>query len=164
MKAYLSSLNEREKWMIAGAGLCLILYVYYIFLYSPLSHRVNQRSSQLNDKINTLQWMHQVRQQHHSLQPKQKLTNSQLLTTLATQLKKDPALKFPYQLQQTGSGDVQLSFDTVAFNLFFSWLEKINNQYDISVKQFEAERTNTPGVTRLTIILNSAVESGVSSR
>lgn len=157
MKAYLSTLNEREKWMLIGTALCLFLYVYYLFLYSPLSQRVTQKSTQLAEKTATLNWMQKIRQQSHVKQTKKKIVdNSQLLTTLATQLKDDPTLKFPYQLQQTGSGDIQLTFDAVAFNLFIAWLERINQHYAITVKQFEADRSKTPGITRLMILISSA--------
>lgn len=98
-----------------------------------------------------------IQQQSHTKQTKKQIVdNSQLLTTLATQLKNDTNLKFPYQLQQTGSGDIQITFDSVAFNLFITWLEKINQRYAITVKQFEADRSKTPGVTRLMILLSSA--------
>ncbi|MGM9453278.1 GspM family type II secretion system protein LspM [Legionella bozemanae] len=157
MKAYLSTLNEREKWMLIGTALCLFLYVYYLFLYSPLSQRVTQKSTQLAEKTATLNWMQKIRQQSHVKQTKKKtVDNSQLLTTLATQLKDDPTLKFPYQLQQTGSGDIQLTFDAVAFNLFIAWLERINQHYAITVKQFEADRSKTPGIARLMILISSA--------
>ncbi|MBI2786617.1 MAG: type II secretion system protein M [Legionella longbeachae] len=156
MKSYLSTLNEREKLMLVGAAFCLVLYIYYLLLYSPLSHRVTQKSNQLVDKIATLQWMQKIRQQNHTPPTKKVLSNSQLLTALATQLKKDSTMKFPYQLQQTGSGEIQLTFDTVAFNLFITWLEKINKHYAITVKQFDAERTDTPGVTRLMILISAA--------
>ncbi|WP_454781039.1 GspM family type II secretion system protein LspM [Legionella sp. WA2022007384] len=157
MKAYLSTLNEREKWMLIGAALCLLLYVYYLFLYSPLSQKVSQKSTQLVEKTATLAWMQKIRQQSQVKQTKkQSVDNSQLLTTLATKLKNDPTLKFPYQLQQTGLGDIQLTFDAVAFNLFIAWLEKLNQRYAITVKQFEADRSKTPGVTRLMILISSA--------
>lgn len=156
MKAYLSTLNEREKWMLISAVLCLFLYVYYLFLYSPLNQQVSQKSTQLVEKTATLSWMQKIRQQSQRKQTKkQTVDNSQLLTTLATQLKNDPTLKFPYQLQQTGSGDIQLTFDAVAFNLFIVWLEKINQHYAITVKQFEADRSKAPGVTRLMILISS---------
>ncbi|PWY53856.1 general secretion pathway protein GspM [Legionella qingyii] len=156
MKAYLSSLNEREKWMLIGGTLCLLLYVYYLFLYSPLSQKVTQKSTQLVEKTTTLTWMQNIRQQSHIKQTKkQSVDNSQLLTTLATKLKNDPTLKFPYQLQQTGLGDIQLTFDAVAFDLFIAWLEKLNQHYAITVKQFEADRSKTPGVTRLMILISS---------
>lgn len=159
MKSYLSTLNEREKWMLIGTALCLLLYIYYLFLYTPLNNSVTQKSAQLVDKMNTLQWMKKIKRQGRTTQTKQIVNNSQLLTALATQLKNDPTLKFPYQLQQTGSGDIQLTFDAVAFNLFIAWLEKINQGYAITVKQFEADRTKTPGVTRLMILISSTAKT-----
>ena len=155
MNAYLNNLNERERWMLLGAGVCLILYCYYLFLYAPLTHQVTQKSTQLIEKKATLEWMEKVRQQKHHAKTKQTLDNSKLLTVLATQLKQDATLKFPYQLQQTGSGDIQLTFDEVAFNLFITWLEKINEQYAISIKQFNAERTTTPGMVHAMILISS---------
>ncbi len=156
MKTYLSTLNEREKWMLIGSVLCLILYCYYLFLYTPLSHQVTQKSTQLVEKIATLDWMKKIRQQNHKSKTKETVDNSQLLTILATQLKEDSTLKFPYQLQQTGSGDIQLTFDAVAFNLFIAWLEKINERYAVSLKQFNAERTPTPGVVHVMVLLSAA--------
>lgn len=156
MKAYLSALNEREKWMLIGAVLCLILYCYYLFLYTPLSHQLTQKSTQLAEKTTTLDWMKKVRQNNHQSKTKETVDNSQLLTILATQLKEDSTLKFPYQLQQTGSGDIQLTFDAVAFNVFIAWLEKINERYAINLKQFNAERTPTPGVVRVMVLLSAA--------
>nr|WP_241030244.1 GspM family type II secretion system protein LspM [Legionella anisa] len=146
--------------MLIGTVLCLFLYIYYLFLYSPLSQRVTQKSTQLVEKTATLDWMQKIRQQSRMKQTKKKtVDNSQLLTTLATHLKNDQTLKFPYQLQQTGSGDIQLTFDAVAFNLFITWLEKINQHYAITVKQFEAERSKTSGITRLMILISSASET-----
>jgi len=63
VKAYLSTLNDREKWMLIGTAVCLFLYVYYLFLYSPLSQQVNQKSTQLVEKTATLEWMNKIRQQ-----------------------------------------------------------------------------------------------------
>lgn len=156
MKAYLSTLNEREKWMLAGALFGVLLYIFYLFLYSPLSDAVTLKNKQLIEKTNTLAWMQKVRLQNRASQPKQVVDNSQLLTIMATSLKEDSSLKFAYQLQQTGSGEIQLTFDTVAFNLFLTWLEKISKQYAITIKQFDAERTGTPGVTHLVILVSAS--------
>jgi general secretion pathway protein M len=155
MKAYLNSLNERERWMLAGAVLCLILYSYYMFLYTPLNHQVSLKSTQLVEKVTTLDWMKKVKQQYRKPKTKEAIDNSQLLTIMATQLKEDATLKFPYQLQQTGSGDIQLTFETVPFNAFIAWLEKINEHYQVNLKQFNAERTPTPGVVHVMVLISA---------
>lgn len=157
MKNYLSTLNEREKWMVVATALCLVAYCYYLLLYVPLSNKVTQKSAQLIEKIETLTWMQKIKQQGHSSKTKQTVDNSQLLTLLATQLKDNSTLKFPYQLQQTGTGDIQLTFDAVPMKLFIMWLAKINERYTITIKQFDIEHTETPGVTKLMIIISAAV-------
>jgi len=156
VKTYLNTLNDREKWMVIVAGVSLFIYGYYLLLYAPLSNQVNQKSTQLIEKTETLEWMKQVRMQKRSAKRKESVDNSQLLTILASQLKNNKTLNFPYQLQQTGSGDVQLTFDAVPFQNFIQWLAKINEVYSISIKQFDVEKTSIPGVTRLMIILSTS--------
>lgn len=142
--------------MVIVAGVSLFIYGYYLLLYAPLSNQVNQKSTQLIEKTETLEWMKQVRMQKRSAKRKESVDNSQLLTILASQLKNNKTLKFPYQLQQTGSGDVQLTFDAVPFQNFIQWLAKINEVYSINIKQFDVEKTSTTGVTRLMIILSTS--------
>ncbi len=156
MKSYLSGLNEREKWMVFGAGLCVFVYAYYFFLYSPLATKVKERQNQLIEKTETLQWMKKVNQLKTTTSVKKSVDNGQLLTLLSTQLKNNPTLKFPYQLQQTSSGEIQLNFDQVPFNLFIEWLAKFNNKYTINIKQFDVNKTVTPGIAQLMIILSAS--------
>lgn len=141
--------------MVLSAGLCIVIYVYYLFLYAPLSNKVTQKSTQLTEKIETLEWMKKVSQQSHSTKPKINVDNSKLLTILATQLKENESLEFPFQLQQTGSGEIQLSFDEVPLKQFLAWLKIIDEKYSISIKQFDVEHTERPGVTRLMILISA---------
>ncbi len=60
MKAYWYNLNEREKWMVAIAAICVFFYVYYLLLYAPLSTRVATKNKQLYEKTSTLKWMEQA--------------------------------------------------------------------------------------------------------
>ncbi|CEG57425.1 GspM family type II secretion system protein LspM [Legionella fallonii] len=156
MKNYLSTLNEREKWMLILATLCLFIYCYYLFLYAPLANSVAQKKAQFIEKTETLAWMQKVKQEGHALKKaKQNVDNSQLLTLLATQLKDNSTLKFPYQLQQTSSGEIQLTFDAVPFQLFMTWLAKISERYTMTVKQFDVQHSDTPGVTKLMIMISA---------
>lgn len=156
MKTYLSNLNEREKWMVIATVICLIAYCYYALLYNPLKNRVTSSSAQLVEKTETLRWMNEVKNIPLNAQKKQSTENGTLLTLLATKLKDNEIQKFPYQLQQTSSGDIQLSFNEIPFKWFIQWLAKIDASYIIHIKQFNADSTETPGVTKLTLILSSS--------
>ncbi len=79
-----------------------------------------------------------------------------MLTLFATELKENANLKYPYQLQQTSAGEIQLSFEQVPFNAFMTWLADIDSTYRITVKQFEVSATETAGLTKLMIIVNGS--------
>lgn len=156
MKAYLSTLNERERMMVFGAVFCVLFYIYYFLLYSPLAFKVKERTDQLIEKSQTLEWMSKVAQKKPSSEKKQSLDNGQLLTLLDSKLKDNPALKYPYNVQQTSSGEVQISFDKVPFNSFIEWLSQINQRYIIKVKQLEVTKTATPGISQLMIVISAS--------
>lgn len=154
MKGYLTSLNERDKWLLFAGVVVVVFYLYYLLLYSPLSNAVDLKTKQLIEKTQTLDWMKSIQHQAKTTKPKQAITDNQLLTLLDTQLKDNKSLNFPYQIQQTGSGDIQLSFNEVPFLLFVSWLSNLNENYTIHVIQFNVEPTTSAGVVKLMIILS----------
>ncbi len=155
MKAYWHSLNEREKWMVILAALCLGIYAYYLFLYAPLSTQIDQKQQLLTEKIATLDWMEKVKQRHATTTKKKQIDNSELLTILATQLKANRSFKEGYQLQQTNTGEVQISFNEVPFNGLMQWLTALNEQYNLTIKQFESSSSTTPGVVKLMLIISA---------
>ena len=162
MKAYLSNLNERERWMVILGGVALCFFLFYWLVYAPLVTSITEKSLQIKDKQETLDWMQTVRSQHATTEKPQSLSNSQLLTLLASQLRATSFKGFTYQIQQMGSGDIQLSYEQVPFNVFITWLWELNKTYTIHMKQFNAEHTSTPGLAKVLVVL-SAEETPSSS-
>ncbi|KTD23572.1 general secretion pathway protein M [Legionella lansingensis] len=150
---YWNNLNERERWMVGITAVCVLFYLFYLLIYSPLTTAVDSKSGQLKEKKETLTWMQQARQQPKNKKNPQVISNAKLLALIDGQLTSSTLKRFTYQLQQTGSGDVQLSFDQVPFNSFLSWLWTLTNNYAITLKQFSAEKTDTPGVVKLTVLI-----------
>ncbi|ASQ46598.1 type II secretion system protein GspM [Legionella clemsonensis] len=153
MSNYWNNLNERERWMVGIAAFCVIFYLFYLFIYSPLTISVETKTQQLQEKKETLAWMQQVRNQSTQRRAPQAITSSKLLALLGNQLSTGELHRFTYQLQQTGQGEIQLSFEQVPFNQFLSWLWKLFNDYALSLKQFSAERTDTSGMVKLTVVI-----------
>ena len=153
MKTYWGNLNERERWLLGTGALLCFVYLFYLLLYAPLASAVRNKSQQVAEKQETLAWMQQVRQQHKSRKAPLTLSSSKLLTVLAEQLNKTSFKQFPYQLQQTGASDIQLIFDKVPYDAFMAWVWTVNGKYTISIKQLNVERTDSPGVVKLMMII-----------
>lgn len=153
MKTYWTNLNTREQWMLGFGIICAFFFLLYLLVVSPLSNAVQDKSQLLMDKRVTLTWMQQAQQQYKTTKATKVLSSSKLLTVLAVQLKSTPFHRVPYQLQQTGSGDIQLSFDHVPYNAFVTWLWSVSKDYAFTIKQFNAERTDTPGVVKIMVMI-----------
>lgn len=152
---YWNNLSIRDRWAALIGSASLLVYLFYLLVYSPLNNAVSEKSSQLLDKQETLQWMQQIKKQPLESTPKQTINNGKLLSLVAAQLAQGHLKKFVYQLQQTGSGEIQLNFEAVPYSLFLSWLWTLNNNYNLRIKQFSCERSQTPGVVKLSVTISA---------
>lgn len=148
-----NNLNLRERWMAGLGAVFALFYLLYQLIYSPLASAVANQSKQLVEKQETLAWMEQVRQQPKNLKKVQAISNSKLLALIGNQLTDKAFSQFTNQLQQTGAGDIQISFDRVPYKQLLDWLWKLNTDYAITLKQFSVEHSDTPGVVKVMIIL-----------
>ena len=150
------NLNEREKWSVALGGIFCGVYLFYLTIYSPLTRAVASKEQQLQEKRETLAWMQKIQQQYRQTNPvTKKINNSKLLSLIATELSKSTFKTFTYQMQQTGAGDIQISFETVPYNAFITWLWEITHQYTIRLKELHIEHSATPGLVKLNLLIFS---------
>lgn len=152
---YWNNLNERERWLTGIGSVITLIYLFYLLIYSPLTTSVNDKSKQLIEKQQTLSWMQQVRQLPLNKKTKRSISNTKLLTVIGNQLNEKNFQPFPYQLQLTGPGDIQLSFEHVPYKQLLLWLWTLNNDYAITLKQFTADRSETAGVIKLLIVITT---------
>lgn len=153
INAYWNNLNERERWVLGSGVISCIFYLFYLVAYSPLTTAVHNKSQQLIEKQETLRWMQQVRLDYKVKKNPQLLTSSKLLTVLADEMNATSFKRFTYQLQQTGVSDIQLVFDQVPYNPFIAWLWSFSEKYTISIKQLMIERTDTPGIVKIMMVI-----------
>lgn len=151
---YWKSLNEREQGSLGFAGLFCVIYLFYLVIYSPLTSAVTNKNQQLKDKRESLAWMQKIQQQYR--QPGkaiQAIDSSKLLSLIASELSKPAFSAFTYQMQQTGSGDIELSFEKIPYNAFIKWLWEISHHYTIHIKELHIEHSETPGLVKLNLLI-----------
>lgn len=153
MKNYWYQLQTRERLMLGVGVVCCIVYLSYLILYAPLMQAVRTKTQQLHEKETTLFWLKSVQSEAKTHTSHQAVTTGQLLTVLNEQLKEKPFKSYPYQLQQTPNGDIQLAFAEVPFTPVIKWLWTLHEHYRITVKQLNAEQTTTSGIVNLSVVL-----------
>ena len=155
MISYWTNLNERDRLIAIIGGICLLIFIIYQYIYSPLATMTTSKNQELKEKIATLSWMRETKQKTQNSGNEKPVNSSKLLSIIAAELNKKPFSTFPHQIQQTSQGNIQLSFETVPFNAFLIWLWGIENTYIISIKQLDASRTSTAGVVKIMVLIDA---------
>lgn len=150
---YWQQWNERERLMVVIATLCVLIYGFYLGIYAPLTNAVTAKTKQLTEKQETLHWMQRAAQQARPKKAPQSISNSKLLSIIATELGTNHLKPFPYQMQQTASGDIQLSFEQVPYTAALQWLWSLNENYQLKLKQLRIDKSDTAGVVKLAVVL-----------
>ncbi len=151
MKAHWQQFSEREQIAVVVAGLCLIAYLFYALLFSPLTIAVSNARKHWYEKNNTLIWMRHAQQNYSQEKRPQKVAAGNLLSILTQVLKHASFHRFPYQLAQTASGEIQLSFDEVPYNAFMEWLRDQSMRYTLTIKNLDVTKTTVPGVVKISV-------------
>ena len=155
MKIDWSRFNDRERWMLGFGGVCCGFYLLYALIYAPLIDGVHDKRAEVLEKQTTLVWMQRVSQQQNATHAQKKVSTSTLLTVFARQLKTTSFHQMAYQLEQTGGGDIQLSFDAVPYTAVMVWLRGMTEAYACSIKQLNIERTKTPGGVKWMLVIRN---------
>lgn len=152
MKSYWQQLNERDQTAVAIAGVCVIAYLLYLLVFSPLLSMVSQAKQHWQEKNNTLIWMRRMQQNYSHEKRPQTIEAGNLLSLLTQVLRQASFQRFPYQLAQTSTGEIQLSFEEVPYNAFIGWLREQSSRYTLTIKNMDINKTKILGVVKVSVI------------
>lgn len=152
MKAHWQQLNERDQAAVAIAAVCVIAYLLYVVVFAPLSTMVSQARTHWKEKTNTLIWMQRAQQNYSHEKRPQTVEAGNLLSLLTQVLKQTSFQRFPYQLAQTNTGEIQLSFEDVPYNAFIAWLRDQSSRYTLTIKSMDMNKTKVAGVVKVSVI------------
>ena len=106
-------------------------------------------------KEKLLTWLRGAQQQYHAAHPITHMNASQILAIITEQLKQSSFKEFPYQLQQSGQGEVQLLFAEVPYNAYMHWVWGLSQRYGIHIQQWQVERGSMDGVVKASITMTT---------
>lgn len=133
------NLNLREQVITGGGGAIAIVLLFYLFIWSPFTASLITTKNYVLYQQNLVAWMQQAEQKLQTLTATgntiQKISNSDLLTTLDTTLKQHQLAAFMNGMQQTDNNTVLVRFNKVPFDSLIAWINSLWNNYEIKVQQ-----------------------------
>ncbi|NND60219.1 MAG: type II secretion system protein M [Gammaproteobacteria bacterium] len=150
MKEWFDSLEEREKYTLAGGAVFLLVVALWLLIINPLysgttenRQRIDQlrtdlaRATVLNAEI-------KAQQQSGGGQPRAQAGNQSLMILL--QRSATSAGLEVNRSRPLDENTVRVQFEGAAFDALVGWMAAMVSRYGVSVDIASVERTNTPGM------------------
>lgn len=158
LKIWWSPLSVREKQSVLFGSISLVIFLFYVVVWSPLSAHIDDMRKQITTGEKTLQFMQSAEkqiQQHQGDEAAAATVASpvELLSYLQKQLDKSGLAGSVTQMKQSSDDAVTLKFQTVAFDRLIRLLLLVMKEQRVSVDQLTAIAGNTPGVASVDLVL-----------
>lgn len=158
MKQYWQNLAPRERQLLAGGSLFLLVFVSYAFLWSPFQEELVFKQQAAQDQKNLYAWMQSKAGEIQALKAgttgkKQLDRSGQSLLGLADKSAREQGLaRAIKRIQPRSNGGVQVWLDKASFDQVLFWLEELS-RYGITIESFKARRQVDAGTVNVEVIL-----------
>ena len=145
MKQFFTQLNRREKQLIIYGGLLILVVLLWLMVFRPVTRHINQQAelkSQLQQQLDGMQQaaVNLIGQQTTTRQslPADK-TFSAWLDDQLRQLNLQQSVK---RSEPINDKTVNLWLESVPFDIWADWLQRIDKQYGVVVDQADINVTD----------------------
>jgi general secretion pathway protein M len=151
MKAWLASLEPRERLMVYVGAAALLLLFAYLLLLRPFHVGYDKLRAGVAEQRETVQWMMQSAARVKQLQrsgaaDSEGLDGRSLLSVTDTAARAaglGPSLK---KVEPDGSQGVRVWLDGARFDDMVGWLDVMGSRYGADVDTITLERAASPGL------------------
>jgi len=150
MKQWFLSLNERERMLVGGGGIAVVIMLLYAMVWNPVMQGVVEQQAALTRASKLLVWMKKSVADARGLQgagaQAAGLRPGQSLLSLIDSTAKTSG--FGAQVKRVkpeGENKVQIWIDEVSFDQLVQWLETLEKRYGVHVASTTMDRSNLDG-------------------
>ncbi|MEM7357801.1 MAG: type II secretion system protein M [Pseudomonadota bacterium] len=139
------NLQKREQLVLAGGAVAIVLIVAYAFVWQPWQAALHHMETVLPNKRVELVWMRQQAaaiQQGGARQVRQVRGANQSLMAVIEQTARAGGIKDAIQqmVPRQNNQEVSVVLEGASFNQWVRWVDTLQQQYAVSIKQLTADR------------------------
>ena len=156
MKDWFLQLNQREQTSLLALGLALALYVFYMFIWSPLDSMRDSLQVQNHGVAGSLQRVDTMVSEILQLRDSGTQTSSRRnLTSLINQSTGRLQLQVT-RLQPNSRGEIQVRLENAAFDDVLLWLHEMEYREGLLVREVSITQAGVVGRVNATVRIAQA--------
>lgn len=160
LKTWFYGLKPRERVIIAGGAVLVLLTALYLFAFAPFYSAVAAREASVTQKKADLAWMRSVAGEMQVLganQPMVATPTNESLVVLVDRTAREAGLSSALTGQTpNGETGIRVRLESAAFDQAMMWLANLELSHGVAIESATFDRTQTPGLVNANLVLNRA--------
>ncbi len=148
------SLDKREQQALLVGGISIICFIVIQFIFFPFFNHLHQLKKQIAYEQDLLTFMQQAQKEWKPQIKKNKLDPGQLISGVNNALKSH-FTDAGYQLKQSESDHINLSFPSVPYVQLIEWMTNFWSQYQVTLVKFDLSPLPTQGLVKVTLSIQT---------
>ncbi len=159
LKQRFAALNPRERAIVIGGGILVLLVALYTLVLSPFYRAIDVRAERLERKRADLSWMHTVAPE---LQVSGGATpaaapSGESLVVLVDRTARSGGLSNALTGQTpTGNGAIRVRFEDANFDTLVLWMGQLVQRQGVYIDQATVDQGEKPGLVNASLVLTRA--------
>ncbi len=154
LKQWFNSLPQKERWMVSGTALLIVVTLFYLIVWEPLHDglKTEQQKQQVQKEI--LFWMQQAATEVKTLRAAGNRgvvrDRNKPITLVIEQSINNAGLKSSVRkIESSGNNGARVTLNEASFNQILVWLNTLATHNGIQVVSANIERGSKPGRTNV---------------
>ncbi|MER2492406.1 type II secretion system protein GspM [Catenovulum sediminis] len=147
MKQWFESLSSRERQLVLGGGIVLIIGLFFQLIWGPLNTALDKAELDVKNKQTALLW---VSEKTAELKQRQS-GNSKVTSGSLNQIVNAAARRADISLarMQPQGESLQVQIDEVEFNALVRWLADLTQNKGLRIESLDISAADKPGAVRV---------------
>jgi len=154
---WLDTLESREKRIVIGGGIALVIILFYLLIWDPVVSRHDEQQLLNNSQRQLHSWIKNAGAEISSLQSAGSSSatrfKNQSISSLADRSARTTGVKGFISKIEQNKNDVKVILKDADFDLIINWLTDLENKYGITSSQIKIERSKEDGAVNANITL-----------
>jgi len=159
MMAYWAQLKPRERMLLIGGGVFIILLMLYSLLWDPLVKKADQLNNSIPAQMELVAWMEQaaleVQELKANKQEKPQIKGGQSMLAVIDRTAKQRRLSMK-RVEPDGSTRVRVWLERASFDDLLLWIGSVQREYGIRIDSVVVDKEDEPGLVNARLTFEGA--------
>jgi len=158
LQQWLEKLEKRERQLVIGGGISLVLLLFYGLLWDPIINDLEMQKSRYQSQQQSLSWMQDSATKVSFLQAGSGNNNNrfkkQSISSLAERSAQSMGIKDQISKLESTKKGVKVSLKKANFDRIIFWLNDLQQKYNIQASNIKLDPQTTSGAVDARITLH----------